>query len=673
MRIIENTLYLEFSELIECGISDNTIKSAIQRQSWHFIQHPDDRRKVLIGYEDLKKRDNYRSKIETRFGNVYEYVAKMPIKALVEKDHKAEAYYMTYRFNGSQMLPVEHVKKYVVAASWLNMLVKFNQDKKQIKKLLNLTVDKFYEHVCEIIKTDSISLPATYQRLVVKRQEYEAEGYECLISGKFGNKAAAKIGKTEEGFNEELAEKQIAIIRKAASLHNNFDAMQVTRAANIIFSKNGWPEVSHGTVYNVMKANGHITMPGARGQRAYNNEIAMQVKRRRPQFPLQYFTLDGWTVELLYQDKGSYNNRLVVVVILDAMNNYPVGYAIGERENAELIKEANRNALLHIQELFGNTYRPWQLQSDHYALKTLTPFYEAMSHLHTPAAVGNAKSKVIEPYFKDLNKNYCQRHWNWSGFNITSSKKNQVNAEMLDKVKQSLPNKEAVINQIHAIFYQERSLKCKQYMQQWQACPDEEKALLNREDRLMIFGTPTGYTNSITGAGLTPTICGQLRYYDTFDPNFRALQHLSFQVIYDKDDPSAILAISEDNKHRFVLNEKRMVAMDIRSASDADHQYLSEVRAFNKARREEIIETYVKDAEIVEKVIAHTPLALDDYNEATLKLMFTHKGQQKEKLQDAKGLKATPAPLPLQPPTADWQAVQTQYLQSKTDFNQYLD
>lgn len=671
MRIIENILYLEFSELVESGIPENTIKSARQRNSWHFIQHPDDRRKVLIGYEKLK--EEYKQKVKVRFGDVYEYMAKMPIKALVEKDHKAEAFYMAYRFNGCQMLPVEHVKKYTIAASWLNMLVKFNKDKKQIKKLLNLTVDKFYEHVCEIIKTDSIALPGTYQRLVCKRQEYETEGYECLISGKFGNKAAAKIGKTEEGFNEELAEKQIAIIRKAASLHNNFDAMQVARAANTIFRKNNWPVVSHGTVYNVMKANGHITMPGARGQRAYNNEIAMQVKRRRPEFPLQYFTLDGWTVELLYQDKGNYSNRMVVVVVLDAMNNYPIGYAIGERENAELIKEANRNALLHIQELFGDAYRPWQLQSDHYALKTMTPFYEAMSHLHTPAAVGNAKSKVVEPYFKDLNKNYCQRLWNWSGFNITSSKKNQVNVEMLDKIKQSLPGKDAVINQIHAIFYQERSLKCKQYMQQWKACPDDEKVVLSREDRLMIFGTPTGYTNSITGAGLTPTIAGQLHYYDTFDPNFRALQHLSFQVIYDKNDLSAILAISEDGKHRFVLNEKRMVAMDIRSASDADHEYLSEVRAYNKARREEIIDTYVKDAAIVEEVISNTPLALDDYDEATLKLMFTHKGQQKEKLQDAKGLKTSPAALPVSQPTTDWQAIQTQYLQSKTDFNQYLD
>src|SRR5690606_8235724 len=120
-----------------------------------------------------------------------------------------------------------------------------------------------------------------------------------------------------------------------------------------------------------------------------------------------------------YQDKNSYSNRLVIVVVLDAVNKYPVGYAIGDRENSNLIQEANRNAIMHMKELFGNSYRPWQLQSDRYALKKLTPFYQAVAHLHTPAAVGNAKSKIIEPYFKYLNKE-CQKYFphNWSGFNI---------------------------------------------------------------------------------------------------------------------------------------------------------------------------------------------------------------------------------------------------------------
>jgi len=106
-------------------------------------------------------------------------------------------------------------------------------------------------------------------------------------------------------------------------MHNNFDAMQITRAVNMVFDKQGWPLISHGTVYNIVKANTHLTTAGRRGKREYSANIAMQSKRRPPEFPLQYFTLDGWTVELLYQDETGFNNRLVVVVVLDACGKIP--------------------------------------------------------------------------------------------------------------------------------------------------------------------------------------------------------------------------------------------------------------------------------------------------------------------------------------------------------------
>jgi hypothetical protein len=295
-------------------------------------------------------------------------------------------------------------------------------------------------------------------------------------------------------------------------------------------------------VYNVIKSNEHIVTPGRRGTSVYNNSIAMQVKRSRPTKPLSYCTLDGWTVELLYQENGKYDNRLVVVIVLDAMNNYPIGYAIGDRENTELIRQANRNAIIHIQQLFGHPYRPHQLQSDNYGIKQLTPFYESMAKLHTPAAVGNAKSKVIEPYFNYLNKTYCQLQYNWSGHNITASKKNQVNVEMLNKIKHSFPTKEEVINQIHGMLLQERKLKADEYKQAWALVNDADKLTLDKMDWLMIFGTPTGYTNSITGEGLTPTILGEKRYYDSFNNQFRSLQHLKWQVIYDEQDLSNVLS-----------------------------------------------------------------------------------------------------------------------------------
>jgi hypothetical protein len=45
---------------------------------------------------------------------------------------------MQYRYDGCKMLPIERVNEYTAAASWLNMLSSADENKKEIKKLLNL-------------------------------------------------------------------------------------------------------------------------------------------------------------------------------------------------------------------------------------------------------------------------------------------------------------------------------------------------------------------------------------------------------------------------------------------------------------------------------------------------------------------------------------------------------
>lgn len=677
MKIINDILYLEFSEMVESGVSDDTIRKAKFRNSWSFINDPADKRKVLIEYEAL--RVNYKKAINERYGDPYDYVAKTPIRNLVKTDFKAEEFFLQYRYDGDKVLPIEHRKKYTLAASWLNTLLNINDNKKVLKQDLNISLMQFWEHVESIIKTDKLDFPGSYRRLRAKMDEYKDRGYESLIDWRFGNKLSAKLGKSDSGFDPELLDKQKAFILKAASMHNNFDSMQITRAVNLVFEKQGWPCISNGTVYNLIKENGHLIMAGRRGKREYNNKIAMQNKRKAPQFPLQYYTLDGWTVELLYQDETGCNNRLVVCVILDACGNYPVGYAIGDRENTELIREANRNAARHIEELFSGPYRPRQLQSDHYGMKSLTPFYGAMAYLVTPAAVGNAKSKVIEPYFMYLNKKYCQPWPNWSGFGVTGEKDNQPNIEFLDKIKWSFPDRAGVEKIIHRIIERERGIKQQEYVSKWNLLPVEERLTIKKEDALMIYGKPTGYTNTITGQGLLPTINGEKITYDSFDPAFREKNHLKWQVIYDETDLSSILAVSEDNKHRFLLEQKRVLPMAVHDMVPEDHQYLSRVRNFNKERVQEVMDTYIKNDKLVDEVMQSTPLNLNDYDEAALKLMFTYSGQQKNRMQDAKGLKKVQViedkrKQKEESNEADtWQQMQQNYLTSKTDFNQYLD
>ena len=672
-------MYIEFADFILAGWKDQALKMANFRNGpyWQMINDPGDKRKTLVQYDTLRPKDKER--LTTQFGDPHEYIAKEPIKKLVIPDYKAEEFYRNYRYDSSKVLPFEHQQAYTTAASWLNMINRLNEDKRIIKKDLNLSVEKFWLSVCDIIKADNIQLPSSYRRLLDVMKTYKETGYNSLIDWRFGNKLSAKIGKTDTGFNPELHEKQIAFIRTMASMHQNFDAMQITSAVNVVFDKQGWPTISHATVYNVCKENSHLTISGSRGRKEYNNSVAMQFKRKRPEYPLSYFTLDGWTVEMLYQENGTYDNRLVIVIVLDAFNNYPIGYAIGDRENVELIRMANRNALTHINQLFGDNYKPRQLQSDNYGIKALTPFYTAMATLHTPAAVGNAKTKVIEPYFEYFKLKYCQPFDSFSGANIDSLKKNQPNVEYLDKIKHSFPDKATIIRRLEMAIAQERKIKIAAYLQAWQKLPDTEKTIMSNEDLLMVYGKASNYLNSITGQGLTISLGGEKITYDSFDPAFRALQFQKFRIMYDECDLDKVLAITEDEKRRFILERKRVLPMAVHDMQPADHDYRKQVTDFNKARVEEVLQTFEKDAAIVEEVMSNTVLNLNDFNEVSLKMMFTNKGQQKERLQDAKGLKKIAHTQQKQlkkdeiHQAAEAITAREAWLESNHDFNQFND
>lgn len=733
MRLLKGILYLEFGEMVECGVSENTLKDAKRKEAncWTFIKDPNDARKVLIDYEQLK--DNYKRMVQERYGNPYEHVAREPILNLVENDWKAEMYYKEYRYDNDNMLPIDTVNKYTRGAGWLNMLN--GLDRKWVKKGLGLSLADFYSHTSALIAIEKergkikgyagldilpADFPSTYQRLMAKAAKFSEEGYDALIHPAFGNKNAAKIGKRSPsptlpegergdaydtsddsistemvaksteivpesenkagGFDPDLYQRQMAVIRTAGVKYNNFDAAQIAEMVNMLFSANGWEKVSVSTIRKILNENRATMVAGRQGKRVHDTTVARQVKRKVTEIPLVYWTLDGWTVELMYQQRGAKGieyKRLVVVVVLDAWTKYPVGFAIGDRETPELIRDANRNALLHIKELFGEVYRPVQVQSDNYQIKNLTPFYQAMAHLHTPAAVGNAKSKIIEPYFKYLNKEYCQKLPNWSGFNVTASKKNQVNTEMLNKVKHTFPDRAGVVRQIEYIIHREQQIKQEKYTSTFCKLPEDRKYTLDIKQWLEVFGLPIGKTNRLSGAGLIKQINGKKYTYDSFEPEFRNNLHLDWQLYADERDLSRVLAISPDGKMRFVLEETRVIPMDVMSTTEADSEYRSRITEYNKQLETRITDQYGSDADLAREVVENTPLDMTDPEELALKVMFTQNGQQKELLQDAKRLSASNEPAGFLLPKRnenkkkeqEWAALQEQRLDEKFDFS----
>ena len=537
----------------------------------------------------------YKTEVYRRFPDMKAQAESKPFVECIEPDGAALSFYETYELGDGKYLPTDKQNEYANNAAILNafraVLERSNSQRtKQSHKRINKT--EFWRKAAQalprIADTFPNSLPENPRRLQEKFNQYLREGYASLITGKYGTRNAAKI---DDDTKESLLVRLISDAR-------NLDNAQIARLYNMVAELQGWDTITPSAVGVWRNKYDLVTAGGRLGATRFRNQKSMQIKRSRPTLPLLYWTMDGWTTELLYQKEEirngrrvvTYTNRLTLVLVLDPCLNYPIGYAIGERENPELIKAALRNAANHTAELFGIRYRVNQLQSDNYGRGNLTPTYKVMGAKYTPARAHNAKAKVIEPFFGYFNKKYCQLCVNWSGFGITSNKNLQPNSEFLNKHRHSFPTADECRQQLAAFVERERAEKREQYVALFAELPEERRLPLSDEQYLLTFGAETGYQNAIEGTGLRPTIGGIKRDYDCFNPKFREYAHVRWAVKYDPDNLDNVLAVNEDGSLRFMLERKHVQPMALAERVEGDSEQLARVHGFNKQLEENITE-----------------------------------------------------------------------------------
>lgn len=554
----------------------------------------------------------WKDSITTKFGDPQQEVKRSWFAKQYITDGNARDFFIDHRYGekNEKKLDLKLIEQYTYNASVLNTALKMKENRKDYAKALGGVKIDIWDSLSKDInafKEVPHKLPKSRDGIRKKVSDYAKalnqspeKAYLSLISKKLQNSNAKKVAdKSQEALIDELLGK-----------HTNLDHELIAELYNVVAGKMDWKPIDAMTVANRSKKSNLITHAGRNGIKSLKNNVLMQNKRKRPSSPMLYWTLDGWDVELMYQktsvnDKGqkvtSYHNRFSVVLVLDPHNNYPVGYAIGTHETPGLIKEALKNAMTHVRDLFGELYKPYQLQSDNYAKKKLTPVYERVSPHYTPAEVGNAKSKVIENYFgTQLNKKYCKLHDNWSGHNVDSGSKSQPNSEYQNKIKKSFPDAEGCLKQIHSIIHQLRQKKQKEYTQNWDNTNIKYRSTMSPENFLLTFGKTSGDTNKLRGEGIRLIVDGQEHNFDSFDINFRHQAHRDWQVYYDQNDMDQALAVSKDGSERFMLEKKYIQPMALADRTENDPKELKKVRDFNKTAEDTIIDQRAENAEILE-------------------------------------------------------------------------
>lgn len=647
-------------------IPEGTFQSMKRRKQVVIVQRASRNRSAIIDFETM--RPDIKEKYIQAYGDPRSLLNKQAqqnlLEEAVEYSNDAHEYYATtYRYDGGKKLPPQKVEEYTVNVRVLEAILTLRDQRQRWTVGGGSTRINLWERLCRLSnelreltdphghKLFPHTLPANAASLKRKADAYDAArresreaAFRTLIHKGYGNRAAAKV-QDEDGE---------AILHKLISLHNNLNSVQVMEEYNKVADVMGLKRIaSPATIDNYKRKMELTVMQTRHGEAKLRNTRLMQMHRQTPDQALTFWTLDGWTAELFYQKKTpkakngtrylytTYTNRKTVVVVLDACCRYPIGYAIGDHECVALIRQALRNAVRHTRELFGNRYKPLQLQSDNYQKGVLTPFYEALSRYYTPAAVGNAKSKIIEPYFAELNREYCQKQANWSGHNITARAENQPNLELLNEHRALIPDEQTVIGQIEAIIAQERAKKLPELMVCWERTEERRKMPFCDEEYLMLMGETTGRTNRMTGSGLYIELQGSRLNYESFDLTLREHFNEDWLVRYDPDDLSQVLISNAGRKGtkdagkeigtlNYLLQRSMTVPMALADQRPEHVEYRNRVRQFNRDLTQRIDEKR-RDVDERVKVITQQIPAIGSHGLLDRYLLTDAKGQHKDK------------------------------------------
>ena len=407
-------------------------------------------------------------------------------------------------------------------------------------------------------------LPTSPDRLYKVWLDYSRNGYEALVHG--------SLGKQTNNKNKRPAEVE-AVISELLAMGNQLSDVMVSKIAESM-----GVEIAPRRIQEIRKKNELINQASREGVRKFSNTALMQVDRCRPSQPMLMWVSDGWDAELYYQDERSRYNRLTIVMVVDAFNDYIMGYAIGEHENTDLIIEAYRDAINHAELLLGMAVMPQQIQSDNYGYKVLPPYYATICKEYTPAALGNAKAKVIEQYFRTV-QSKLQLLPNYSGHNITAKK--QTNDEWISANSKYFPARDECVRQLQALVEIERSERRQALLQAWSNRDEAKVLMLDRCAYLAKFGERSR-GNMLTPNGIKLIRDGEEYKYECADIRMREMRGERWTICYNRNNMNVAVAESEDGRVRFELHAKVKVPMAIADCTEEDFRVLQGYRDFNK-------------------------------------------------------------------------------------------
>lgn len=195
MEYHDNRLCISMRELVDGSVmTKGCYEKLVTRKKVDVVRRGGRGGYALIAVSSLP--DTYQERLKELYPDPSMEVLLAWLDANYEVDQAAVAYFNNWRNQcGHDHATEGHVKEYVTNASVLNACIKLYNNAKAIQRTMGQKYDwSMMSQAVEgyRMKTGH-TLPASMLRFRKKVNEYQSVGYECLISGKFGNQASRKV------------------------------------------------------------------------------------------------------------------------------------------------------------------------------------------------------------------------------------------------------------------------------------------------------------------------------------------------------------------------------------------------------------------------------------------------------------------------------------------------
>jgi hypothetical protein len=607
MKLINNEVWLCFDDLVNVGISENTLKSHKLRgaSGWDFAADPADKRKVLVRWATLKPK--YRDMVVAQYGEPLARIKGQGLAGLVAVDSKEGSEY-TLIVPQKEMVRLRHL------AAILKIYNSCGKDKaavqalglgaKNLKDLVTILRDYALKEGWCKWENDAI--------LVRNAKKYAEEGFGGLVSKKYGNT------------NSQVVDATIwTQIGELYALPTKLNAVQIQQLL----------QTKHGVTLSVSAVKNYMNEPelraryeGAReGYQVQRNTFDVVVKRYRPTQKGMLWVMDGSPFELLYKDE-IYNKKknettvkigtMTLMLMIDAYDDSTVGWLLCESETSQNVRDL-------VRQCYRNTgYLAAQIQSDNSSAVSgngMVDWLRSAFGRFTPAEVHNARSKVIEQRFGKI-WTQAKVLANSAGLGIgtrtQSSKMNQDWLAVLRKDDALLPDRMGLFEQVAGLL---ATPSVPQRGKQPQPTGEMVYEGVHRFDAMqkaeMLYewrgkdgvAVQNPYklaareTYTFTNKGLLMTIDGEQQTYEAGEYNGGLdmafyTKHITnkFYVKYDPADLREVLLVDTNDKAVGLLHTARQMPMALADRKGNDSAVLG-VRLAQKKEVQAEVKATIKD------------------------------------------------------------------------------